>query len=96
MYAVVVTFRIQPGAMAGFLPLMHANAATSLADEPLCHRFDVCTNPSRPDEVFLYELYEDAAAFQTHLDSAHFKAFDALVAPMLDGKHVRTYAQVQS
>ncbi|MEO0484549.1 MAG: putative quinol monooxygenase [Pseudomonadota bacterium] len=94
MYAVVVTFKIDPSAAAAFEPLMRANAATSLADEPLCHRFDVCTDPARPGEVFLYELYADAAAFQVHLDSPHFQAFDAATRDMILDKDVRTYAQV--
>ncbi|MEL6701373.1 MAG: antibiotic biosynthesis monooxygenase, partial [Pseudomonadota bacterium] len=63
MYAVTVTFQIKPGQMAAFMPLMQANARTSLAAEPECHQFDIATDPARPDEVFLYELYTDAAAF---------------------------------
>lgn len=94
MFAVVVTFQLESGAEAEFAPLMADNAKTSLAREPGCHRFDVCTDPSRPGEVFLYELYTDAAAFEAHLASAHFKAFDTAVAHMIASKDVRTYAQV--
>ena len=75
---------------------MIANARTSLAEEPGCHQFDVCTDPARPDEVFLYERYTDRAAFDDHLASAHFKAFDARVAPMIAAKEVRTYHEVRS
>ena len=96
MFAVVVTFRIEAGAMDSFLPAMIANARTSLAEEPGCHQFDVCTDPARPDEVFLYERYTDRAAFDDHLASAHFKAFDARVAPMIAAKEVRTYHEVRS
>ena len=94
MFAVVVTFDIKPQYMADFLPAMTENARLSLLDEDGCHQFDVCTDPARPTEVFLYELYTDAAAFDAHLASAHFKAFDALVAPMIAAKDVRTYSQV--
>lgn len=94
MFAVVVTFQTKPGQIAGFLPEMMQNAATSLASEPGCHRFDVCTDTSRPEEVFLYELYDDRAAFEVHLKSEHFVAFDARVADMIATKEVRTYDQV--
>ena len=94
MFAVVVTLQVAPGSMEAFLPAMLQNAAASLADEPDCHRFDVCTDPARPDEVLLYELYTDADAFQTHLTTAHFKAFDAQVAPMQPSKELRTFASV--
>ena len=49
---------------------------------------------ARPDEVFLYEVYADAVAFDAHLASAHFKAFDRATALMIADKIVRTFAQV--
>ena len=59
-----------------------------------CHRFDICTDADKPNEVFLYEIYEDAEAFQVHLASDHFKAFDVAIQPMLAGKVVNTYSTV--
>ncbi|MEM6728359.1 MAG: putative quinol monooxygenase [Pseudomonadota bacterium] len=94
MFAVTVRFEIKEGDVAAFLPLMRANAAQSLADEPGCHRFDICTDPARPSEVFLYELYEDAAAFDAHLKSPHFLSFDAQTSDMISEKHVVTYTSV--
>ena len=94
-YAVVVTFTIKPDAMADFTSRVLANASTSLFDEDGCYQFDVATDPARPNEVFLYELYTDRTAFDAHLASAHFKDFDAAVADMIAGKDVRTYEQVE-
>jgi len=91
MYAVTVTFRIHPGQKDSFLPAMIANARTSQKDEPGCQQFDVCHDG---DEVFLYELYDDRAAFDAHLASAHFKAFDAVVTPMIAEKHIRLFEEV--
>ncbi len=91
MYVVTVTFRIHPGQMDGFLPLMQANAATSRAQEPGCHQFDICRDG---DEIFLYEVYDDRAAFDAHLQSAHFKEFDAAVADMIAEKNVKLFAEV--
>ena len=94
MYAVTVTFKIKEGQMDAFMPLMLQNARLSLSREPECHQFDVCTDEDRPNEVFLYELYTDAAAFQTHLDSGHFKSFDGEVSEMIASKAVGLFAQV--
>jgi quinol monooxygenase YgiN len=91
MFAVAVTFTIEAGAFAGFLDAVTGNAALSLKNEQGCRRFDVCTSPDRPDEVFLYELYDDAAAFETHKTMPHYKVFSDLTAPMVAGKVVRTY-----
>ncbi|UES45727.1 putative quinol monooxygenase [Roseibium aggregatum] len=96
MYAVTVVFQIKAEAVEDFLPLMIANAEASLKDEPGCRQFDVCTDPDRPGDVFLYELYDDADAFQAHLQTPHFKSFDAKVARMIAQKTVRTYAKVAS
>ena len=96
MYAVVVTFEIREDRIGAFMPAMLRNAQTSLAEEPGCLRFDVCTDPGRPTEVFLYELYTDRAAFEAHLASDHFAAFDAHVAEMIATKDIRTYAEVAS
>lgn len=93
-YAVVVTFAIHSDHWDAFLPLIHANAKASVADEVGCLQFDVATDPDRPDEVFLYEVYADAAAFQTHLQSVHFKDFDTTAGHMIADKTVTTYAQV--
>lgn len=95
MYAVTVTFRLVAGGAEAFMPLMLDNARTTLTDEPGCLRFDVCTDPALPNEVFLYEIYYDRAAFDRHLDTAHFQEFDAAVADLVAAKDVRTYAQVQ-
>ena len=96
MFAVVVTFEVKPDSIDDFMPLMLANAEKSLADEAHCHQFDVCTDPQRPNEVFLYELYSDRAGFEVHLGSAHFEAFDITVTDMIASKDVRTYEKVAS
>ncbi|MBY6112966.1 antibiotic biosynthesis monooxygenase [Mameliella alba] len=96
MYAVTVRFTLHAGQAEHFLPLMRDNAATSLRVEEGCHRFDVCTDPDQPEAVFLYELYEDAAAFQIHLAAKHFKSFDKATAGMVADKQVACFSEVTS
>lgn len=74
---------------------MLENAAASLGNEAGCHQFDVATDPDRPAEVFLYELYSDAKAFSAHLETAHFATFDASTSDMIEAKDVRTYQEVR-
>ena len=91
MFAVCVTFQLETGRAEAFLPLMQENAQTSLQDEPGCQQFDVLTDANKPDKVFLYELYTDKAAFDTHLASRHFQKFDAAVANMIAAKEIQTW-----
>lgn len=94
MFAVVVTLTLKPGHMEAFLPLMHDNARASKTTEPGCHQFDVATDSARPDEVFLYELYENAAAFDAHLNAPHFLHFASATDEMISAKIVKTYERV--
>jgi len=91
MFVVTVTFEAEPDRAGAFLDRVRQQATDSLARETGCHRFDVCTDPGAPGRVFLYEIYEDEAAFRAHLEAAHFRAFDAEAAPMLRTKSVATW-----
>lgn len=93
-YAVVVTFAVKPEAYDDFMPVMLSNAHNSKTLEPDCHQFDVATDPARPFEVFLYELYTNRAGFEAHMQMDHYKLTDATVGPMLLSKDVRTYEVV--
>ncbi len=89
-FALVVSFTLKPGAREAFLRLIRENAAASVRDEPGCYRFDVLTCDD-PDQVLLYELYADAAAFAEHVASPHFKSFDAASQDLVAAKTVGRY-----
>ena len=94
MYAVCVTFHIKPERMEAFMRRMLRQAEESLSGEPDCHRFDVCTSRDSPNQVFLYELYSDRAAFEQHLQSTHFAAFDSAVREFIEHKDVCLFETV--
>lgn len=94
MFVVTVIFSLKPGNRAAFLPRMTENARLSVEREAGCRQFDVCTDGG--DEVFLYEVYDSKDAFDAHLQSAHFKDFDAAVSDMIADKAIRTYAEMLS
>lgn len=89
MYLVAVTFQIAADRAADFAARVAQQATDSLTEEG-CQRFDVWQAPSDPAKVFLYEIYDDRAAFDVHLASDHFKAFDAEVGPWIVDKVVET------
>ena len=86
MYVVTVEFKVRPEFLAQFLPEMIANARASATTERGCRQFDVCTDPQDVSRIFLYELYDDRAAFEAHLATAHFKDFDRKTGPWLLSK----------
>lgn len=88
MVVVAVEFMIHVESVAAFMPLMIENARASRTDEPGCRQFDVCTDRTRPERIFLYELYDHRAAFDAHLATTHFKSFDAATVSMIAAKTV--------
>jgi quinol monooxygenase YgiN len=94
LYIVTVEFRVKPEHSKPFREQMVANARASREKEPGCRQFDVCVDPAQAGVIYLYEVYDDRAAFDAHLATAHFKSFDAAVGPWLDGKTVRIYERI--
>ena len=89
MLALVVEFRIHAAYVDEFAAAIMANAQSSLALESGCHRFDVCRDPADAALFFLYGLYDDKAAIQSHLRSAHFLAMDMATREWVAHKSVR-------
>ncbi len=88
MEVLVVEFDVHAEHVQAFAQAITANASASLANESGCRQFDVCRDPLRPGIFFLYELYDDEAAVQAHLQSPHFLAMNSATASWVAGKKV--------
>ena len=95
MYVVIVDFAVKPEFVAAFREEMVKNARASREREPGCRQFDVCVAPGDPTAIFLYEIYDDRAAFDAHLATPHFLAFNERTAPWLADKKVRTLERIE-
>jgi autoinducer 2-degrading protein len=93
-YVITVDFTLKSGAMAAFRRLMDANARDSCAQEPGCLRFDVLVPKGQDDQIFLYEIYADRAAFEAHLKSAHFQTFNRESEALVLAKNIAEYSLV--
>jgi len=96
MYVITVDFRIREGREASFLAAMRDQAENSLVREDACLLFDVCTAPDDKGHVFLYEVYENEAAFKAHLETAHFLDFNTKTADWVEAKTVAAWHRVSS
>ncbi len=85
----VVEFRIKPAHITAFETAIIHNARQSLTSEAGCRLFDVCRDPHDDALFFLYEVYDDEAAIQAHLQSSHFLEMNAATADWVDSKSVR-------
>jgi len=91
MFVVVVFFESKKEHTAAFRAALLTQARLSLEQEPGCRQFDVSEDPLDLNAFFLYEVYDDEAAFKFHCETPQFKAFDAIVGPMTASKRVLTY-----
>jgi len=91
MFVVTVTFEIHNQHVDDFKAAVLQQAHNSLNLEEACRQFDVCLNDEHPNQVFLYETYDDAAAFDVHRQTDHFAAFSAKVEPWIAGKQLQTW-----
>ena len=91
LFVVTVEFGIKPEFFDDFLSRVRRQASDSLSLEPECRHFDVCVSLGAPSKLFLYEIYDSEAAFERHLETQHFLAFDREVSDWLESKTVSKF-----
>jgi quinol monooxygenase YgiN len=96
MYVVTVEFKVTADHAEAFRDAVLRQSRNSLVNEPDCHQFDVCTYPNDPTLIYLYEVYSDQEAFQSHLRSDHFLDFDTKTKAWVDSKTVRTWIREEA
>jgi (4S)-4-hydroxy-5-phosphonooxypentane-2,3-dione isomerase len=79
MFVNAVDLDIVPAERENFLAAIKENGAAA-AKEPGCRRFDILNLSSDPNHFFLYEVYDNEAAYKAHRETEHFKKFAATVA----------------
>jgi (4S)-4-hydroxy-5-phosphonooxypentane-2,3-dione isomerase len=94
--AILVEFRVIPDEHDSFHRLVLENAAASLKDERGCRQFDVLVPEGGARGHFtLYEIYDDAAAFEDHLRSGHYQLFAKTISPFVIEKSVLRFSMVE-
>ncbi len=87
-FVVIATFTVKAGAMDEFLAVAAADARDSVANEPGCQHFDAVIPADATDHVVLYEVYDDRAAFERHLEQPHYAPFRDAVPRLTEGEPV--------
>ena len=95
MYVVSVEFKLHPQHAADFQTAVIINARASVQDEPGCSQFDVCVAPDDATVIYLYEIYDDRAAFEAHLKTPHYAVFNTQVTPWVASKVIKVFSRVQ-
>lgn len=91
MFVVTVNLTIDPQHVASFRETVLKHANNSLTKEPGCRRFDISFDPDDETRTFIYEQYDDRAAFDVHTASEHFKWFGDTAGPSIVSKQLDTW-----
>lgn len=81
-YVNAVDVDILPGQIDNYLAALQENGAASV-HEPGCRDFIITVSQKDPNHVFIFEVYDDAAAFEAHRQSDHFKKYAATTKDMI-------------
>ena len=74
--------------------LVNKTCSDSLANEVGCHQFDIAQDPQNPTKIFLYELYDDAVAFEVHRKANHYLEFNDAISGMVNKKSIRLLQKI--
>lgn len=95
MFVNAVDIDIVPAEHDNYLAAIKENGAAA-TKEPGCRRFDILNLSSDPNHVFLYEVYENEAAFKAHRETEHFKKYAATTAKMVAKRNARQMSVIAS
>jgi quinol monooxygenase YgiN len=93
MYVVTVVFEAVAGRGEELEQALLTQSDNSLREEVACLRFDVARDGD-DGRYFLYEIYEDEAAFEVHKQTPHYKSFNEKVAGMIASKSVERWTLI--
>jgi quinol monooxygenase YgiN len=91
---IIAEFEVKEDKLGQFLDLARTDAAQSVANEPGCRQFDVTLDREHSNRVVLYEIYDDEAAFDAHLQTPHLAAFQAGIEDLVVSRQVRRLTRV--
>ena len=81
-----VTITLKPGTRDKFVEIAAAHRGRVLDREPGCHHFDVLVQDDAKNQVCLYEVYEDQAAFDLHVGTDYMAAYREQTGGMVVGR----------
>jgi len=93
LYINAVDLVIVPSEMPKFLEAIKENGANAVK-EPGCRTFNITVQQTNPNHVFLYEVYDNAAALEAHRQTPHFKKYAAATKDMVADRVVHALSVI--
>jgi (4S)-4-hydroxy-5-phosphonooxypentane-2,3-dione isomerase len=94
LYINAVDIDVVPGQLENYLVAIKEVGAAAIKTEPGCSEFDVTVSQKDPNHLFIFEVYENAAAFDAHLKSDHYKKYAATAKDVVAKREVHSLSSV--
>jgi len=78
-----VELTLHPEHRDAYIARALAHKASVNANEPACQRFEISVEAENQNVVRLYEVYDDEAAVQHHMQTPYMNAYREDTAPMI-------------
>jgi (4S)-4-hydroxy-5-phosphonooxypentane-2,3-dione isomerase len=88
-----VDIDVVPGQIDAYLAALKENGAAAV-NEPGCREFNITVSQKDPNHVFIFEVYDDAAALEAHRATDHFKKYAATTKDMVAKREARALSSV--
>lgn len=85
MYGGLARFVVKPGKREEFLELLRWEAQVARDGEPGTLRLDVWEAEGEPGAVYVYEVFQDAGAFEVHVRNAPATKFRQVMSSVIEG-----------
>lgn len=93
LYINAVDIDIQPGHIDTFLTSLKADGAAAVK-EPGCREFDITVSQKDPNHVFVFEVYDNAAALEAHRAADQTKRHMAAIKDLIVKSDIRAMNSV--
>ena len=82
MFAIFVTIEVKPEHVEEFIEATVIEGRGTVGGEQGVFQFHMLTDEDRPNVFCFFEIFRDAAAWETHRETENFKIWRARVEPM--------------
>jgi quinol monooxygenase YgiN len=94
LYINAVDIDVLPGQVETYLSAIKEVGAASIQSEPGCSEFNITVSQKDPNHLFIFEVYNDAAAFHAHLQTDHYKKYAAVAKKVVAKREVYSFSSV--
>lgn len=79
----IAKIRVDPAQLDSYNAALREQMATAVKEEPGVLTYYAVADKANPSHITILEIYADTAAYQSHIQTTHFKKYKAAVQNMV-------------